>query len=86
MIINIHNVIESRSERFGTLYVSSIWILGPRSDERDKLVNDISEIIKEYEGIVSVTPFEASILVSNSFKYREAAEACRANLKLEYGN
>lgn len=85
MNVNISNVIES-SRKFGIVYISSIWILELRSKERDRLVDDISNLIKEYEGSVSVTPFEASIHISSSFKYREAAESCRANLKLEYGN
>ena len=85
MNVNISNIVES-SRKFGIVYVSSVWILGLRSEERDRLVDDISNIVKEYEGSVSVTPFEASIHISSSFKYREAAESCQANLKLEYGN
>lgn len=63
----------------------SVSLMTPESQERKKLADEILEICKEYEGHISCPIiFEGSLLIRCRFDYREAAEAFRNTVKLEY--
>ena len=65
----------------------SVFLITPKSQERDKLSNEILEICKEYGGeISSPIVFDGSLLMRCRFDYREAAESFIRTLILEYEN
>lgn len=67
------------------IFSISVSLMTPESQERKKLADKILEICKEYEGEISCPIiFEGSLLIRCRFDYREAAEAFRNTVKLEY--
>ena len=65
----------------------SVYLMTPESKERIKLANKILEICKEYEGEISCpVVLNGSLIMHCRFDYREAAEAFRNTINLEYGN
>ena len=66
----------------------SVYLITPKSQEREKLFSEILEICKEYEGKIGCCPIvlDGSLIMHCRFDYREAAEAFRNTINLEYGN
>ena len=65
----------------------SIFLMTPKSQEREKLSNEILEICKEYGGEISCPIIlDGSLLMRCRFDYREAAESFIHTLILEYKN
>lgn len=57
----------------------------PKSQERQKLGDEILKICREYGGdITCPIVFDGSETIHCRFKYREAAEAFKNTIKLEY--
>lgn len=82
--INRRNL-DLNSQRNVDIFSISVSLMTPESKERTKLANKILEICKEYEGEISCpVVFDGSLLIRCRFNYREAAEAFRDTINLEY--
>ena len=84
--INRRNL-DLNSQRNIDIFSISVSLMTPESKERTKLANKILEICKEYEGEISCpVVLNGSLIMHCRFDYREAAEAFRNTINLEYGN
>ena len=79
-----HIKIDLNSRDFVDVFSISISLMIPKSQERQKLGDEILKICREYEGdIVCPIIFDGSEIIRCRFKYQEAAEAFRDTIKLE---
>ena len=79
--------LDINSQKNVEVFSISISLMIPESQERKKLADEILEICKEYEGRVSCPiVFVGSLLLRCRFNFREAAEAFRDTINLEYEN
>ena len=62
----------------------SIWLVTSDLEKRNKLLKEISNICKEFEGEISTVTFEGSLLLQCRFNCKMAAESFRDTVKLEY--
>lgn len=67
------------------VFAVSISLMIPKSQERQKLGEEILKICREYEGDIGCPiVFDRSEIIRCRFEYREAAEAFKDTIKLEY--
>ena len=82
--INRRNL-DLNSQRNIDVFSISVSLMTPESPERKKFADEILEICKEYEGEISCPiVFDGSLLIRCRFNFREAAEAFRDTINLEY--
>ena len=60
----------------------SIWLVTPDLERRNKLLKEISNTCKEFEGEISTITFEGSLLLQCRFNCKVAAESFRDTIKL----
>lgn len=80
-----HRKIDLNYRDFIDVFSVNISLMIPKSRERQKLGDEILKICREYEGdIACPIVSDESETINCRFEYKEAAEAFKNTIKLEY--